>query len=117
MSTLAELTYTPHNDIQTSNDNPSTMVLMVHTDTFHQYEKDKSIPLAQVVDSFDIFKYQHGRSGKLAKPSQRELEDTFGTTKEDVIVQIMLEKGKLHGTHTEKTHSRRGDRTNDHVRK
>lgn len=94
---LSELIYTPH-DTLTSDERPHTFVLMVDPEMYAKQKKDKSIPLAEVVGSFQVLKYElPGRSGKMVKPSRREVEDVFGTTNEDNLVSFMLEKGKLHG--------------------
>lgn len=96
--TLGELIYTPHDKVKSS-DHPHTMVLMVDSEMLPKYKKDPSIPLADVVDSFEILKYDNaGKSGTKGKPSKQELEDVFGTTRDDDIVKFMLEHGKLHGT-------------------
>ena len=92
---LEQLTYTPKEGL-TANEHPSTMVLMVHTDQLERYRKDKTVPLVEVVDSFEVFKYETpGHSGKLAHPSKAELKNCFGTTNETEIVQFMLENGHL----------------------
>ncbi|KAM5535474.1 hypothetical protein V8D89_010811 [Ganoderma adspersum] len=53
-----------------------------------------SIPLAEVVDSFEIFWSNQGAQGLLGRPSKQQLENVFGTSKDvDVITQI-LNKGK-----------------------
>jgi ribosome maturation protein Sdo1 len=88
-----ELVYTVH---KSAGDHSTSFVLMVDEETYKKYKTDKSIPLAQVVDSFDILKHVAGRSGLIEKPSKRELEDAFGTKDEDEIVKTILEKGSLH---------------------
>jgi hypothetical protein len=50
---LEQLIYTK-SDITTSDEHPCTFVLMVDGDMYEKQKKDKSIPLASVVDSFDI---------------------------------------------------------------
>jgi hypothetical protein len=42
-------------------------------------------------------KYDHGKSGKLVRPSKAEIKDTFGTTNEDDLVAFMLGHGQPHG--------------------
>ncbi|KAG2349161.1 DUF1960-domain-containing protein [Suillus weaverae] len=55
---------------------------------------DRTIPLADVVDSFKVFHSNQGSQGILGTPSQQQLDTIFGTTKDvDVMTQI-LEKGK-----------------------
>lgn len=57
-------------------------------------EGETSIPLAEVVDSFEIFWSNQGAQGLLGRPSKQQLENVFGASKDvDVITQI-LEKGK-----------------------
>lgn len=93
---LEQLTYTSA-EKQTSNDHNSTFALMVDNDMLKKYKKDKSIPLAQVVDSFDVFKFDDGSSGKLGRPTKLELTETFGTSNDDDVVKFMLENGNCHG--------------------
>lgn len=51
--TLSQLVYTKH-DITTSVEHPHTFVLMVDDDMYEKQKTDKSIPLASIVDSFDL---------------------------------------------------------------
>jgi hypothetical protein len=95
MPSLEKLIYIPHGRV---NEHPLTMVLMVDGEAFGKYKKDHSIPLAEVVDSFDVLKYENpGTAGLLNKPSYQELNDVFGTTDEYKIVEYMLEYGTLSG--------------------
>lgn len=95
MPSLEKVIYIPHGRV---NEHPLTMVLMVDGEAFGKYKKDHSIPLAEVVDSFDVFKYENpGTAGLLNKPSYQELTDVFGTTDEYKIVEYMLENGTLSG--------------------
>lgn len=93
---LEQLVYTP-TDLQTSQDNAPTFVVMVDDQMIKEYRKDKSIPLANVVESFEVFKYAdgHGRSGKLMRPSKREIEDTFNTSNEDEVIEYIIANGEL----------------------
>ena len=93
---LEQLVYTPV-DKQTSGEQLTTMVMMVDETALKKYKKDKSIPLAEVVDSFDVFKYDAGRSGQLNRPSKEEKRETFGTTNDSAIAEFMLEHGSIHG--------------------
>ncbi|EEC42699.1 predicted protein [Phaeodactylum tricornutum CCAP 1055/1] len=94
---LKQLIFTPQ-DIQDSSERPITMVLLVDEDMYEKQKKDKSIPMVNVVDSFQVFKYEKpGSSGRLAKPTKEEIEGTFGTSKEEDVVLFMLENGTLHG--------------------
>lgn len=94
--TIEQLAYTS-GDVTTSNDDPPTMIIMVDDEMLQKYKKDKSIPLAQVVDSCDIHRFEAGKSGKLVTPFANELQETFGTTRDDEIVKFMLNNGTPHG--------------------
>jgi len=93
---IEQLLYQP-----SSEPRASAFVMMVDEDSYRQYKKDKSaVPVAQVMDSFEVFKYDNpGTSGQLSKPSRRELQDAFGTTNEMGLAEIFLERGELHGQH------------------
>lgn len=56
---------------------------------------DKTIPLADVVDSFEVFVTLQGSQGVMGRASKMQLENVFGTSKDvDVVLQI-LERGSL----------------------
>ena len=92
-----KLTYTPKN--ASANDHPSTMVLLVDEDAFDKYAAgDKTIPLAQIVDSYEILKFEKpGKEGTLGKPAKVELEAVFGTSNVDEIAEFMVNNGQIHG--------------------
>lgn len=95
MPSLEKLVYIPQGR---PNEHPLTMVLMVDGDMYQQYKKDPSIAVANVVDSFLIFKYENpGTDGLLNRPSDQELKDVFDTTDEYEIAEYMLENGTLSG--------------------
>ncbi|KAI0832650.1 DUF1960-domain-containing protein [Trametes gibbosa] len=57
-------------------------------------EGDTTIPLTEVVDSFQVFWSNQGAQGLLGTPSNQQLDNVFGSHKDvDVITQI-LQKGK-----------------------
>ncbi|EGG07185.1 uncharacterized protein MELLADRAFT_86012 [Melampsora larici-populina 98AG31] len=58
-------------------------------------EGDKSIPLVEIVDSFDVFHSGQGAQGLLNRPSKQELETVFGTSNDTEVITIVLEKGRL----------------------
>jgi ribosome maturation protein Sdo1 len=98
MHSLAKLIFTPHSK-QTSKEHPHTYVLIVDEDSYNRHRSGQDIPLAEIVDTFSIFKYENpGNSGTLERPSQRELEEVFGMTEPDGLVRYMLANGKLHGS-------------------
>mmetsp|Transcript_44863 Transcript_44863/g.65932 ORF Transcript_44863/g.65932 Transcript_44863/m.65932 type:complete len:117 (+) Transcript_44863:72-422(+) len=105
--TIEHLTYT--------NEDNQTMVLLVDDQMFGKYHNDEGVTASQVVDSYDVFKYETGRQGTLFRPSKTELETAFGTNNADKVVEFMLDNGKLrvrsqrHGNkkeHKNNTHSR-----------
>ncbi|SCV68701.1 BQ2448_822 [Microbotryum intermedium] len=56
---------------------------------------DKTIPLVDIVDSFDVFHTGQGSQGLMQRPSKQELDSVFGTHNDTEIVEIVLEKGKF----------------------
>ena len=92
-----QLTYTP--PAANVNEHPFTMVVLVDPAMLQKYrDGDTSIPLATIVDSFEIFKYDTpGKEGCLAHPSQAELQSAFDTTNETQIIEFMLAHGQLPG--------------------
>ncbi|KAG5721736.1 hypothetical protein E4T56_gene17641, partial [Termitomyces sp. T112] len=59
---------------------------------------DTSVPISQVVDSFDIFHSNQGHQGRLGQPSKQQLENDFGTSKDEEVVTQILQKGKDQGS-------------------
>ena len=85
-----ELIFTPQ-ERATSNDHPHTFVLMVDEEAYERQKADNSIPVAEVVDAFNIFRYENpGHSGRKMKPPRREIE-------EDLLCQFMLINGIPNG--------------------
>ncbi|KAJ8597376.1 DUF1960-domain-containing protein [Rhizopogon salebrosus TDB-379] len=56
--------------------------------------KHRTIPLADVVDSFKVFHSNQGAQGILGTPSKQQLETVFNTSKDTDVVTAILEKGK-----------------------
>merc|ERR1711981_870243 len=62
-------------------------------------EGDKSKPLVDVVDSFDVFVTDgHGTQGMLNRASKAQLENEFGSKNSEDAVQQILEKGEVQDT-------------------
>ncbi|TFK68178.1 DUF1960-domain-containing protein [Pluteus cervinus] len=55
----------------------------------------ESIPLAEVVDSFEVFFSSQGAQGLLGRPSKQQLENVFDTSKDVDVVLYILNNGKL----------------------
>lgn len=58
-----------------------------------------------ICDWIHFQKYDNGKSGKIVRPSKAEIQDTFGTTRDDDVVEFMLEHGEHHG----KIHASNGE--------
>ncbi|WFD31937.1 hypothetical protein MSPP1_002979 [Malassezia sp. CBS 17886] len=62
-----------------------------------EYEKwrngDRTIPLADVVDLFNIFHTDQGNQGLLRRASKQQLEAVFGTQNEDEAIEKLLQIG------------------------
>ncbi|KIW11269.1 hypothetical protein PV08_10569 [Exophiala spinifera] len=60
-----------------------------------RWKQDKSIPLAEVVNSFKIMvTHKHGAQGQLDGASKASLENEFGTSNEDEVIKKILEQGQ-----------------------
>ncbi|CAE6371435.1 unnamed protein product [Rhizoctonia solani] len=55
----------------------------------------RSVAPALIVDSFTVFHSSTGHTGQWGRASKQQLEGIFGTEKEDVAVQKILEKGEM----------------------
>ncbi|KAG9050292.1 hypothetical protein FS837_006402 [Tulasnella sp. UAMH 9824] len=64
----------------------------------------RSIPLVDVVDSFDIFHSGQGAQGYLGKASKQEIAAAFDEKNETEALQILLQKGALQKAETIKQH-------------
>jgi len=76
---------------------------------------DKTIPLVDVVDSFDVFHTGQGAQGLLDRAPKSVLDSVFGTTNEDDIVKKILSEGRVQsgsepGKYQSKNDSRAGER-------
>lgn len=85
--TIEQLTFTSDN---------CTMVCLVDDEMLDKYRHHEAgITASHVVDSFDIFKFESGKQGTLARPSKAEMSSVFGTANKDQAIEFMLEKGQL----------------------
>ncbi|CRG90871.1 hypothetical protein PISL3812_07917 [Talaromyces islandicus] len=61
-----------------------------------KWRHDRTIPLAQVVSGWKVFvTHKQGAQGILDGASKAMLENEFGTTREEDVVQQILEKGEI----------------------
>ncbi|KAL9713121.1 hypothetical protein Ac2012v2_004362 [Leucoagaricus gongylophorus] len=81
-------------------DSQSTDQFMVYVDPI-QYRKwkdgDTSIPLVDVVESFNVYHTGQGVQGLQKTPSKQQLDTIFGTHSEVDVVEFILKNGKPHG--------------------
>ncbi|CAG8575087.1 10611_t:CDS:2 [Paraglomus occultum] len=64
-----------------------------------KWRTDKSIPLTDVVDSFDIFEILGGGNDGIAgRASKQRLENAFGTSNNTEVIEIILKDGAIHST-------------------
>jgi len=88
-STLTKVVYKP--DSQSTEE----YIVIVDEEEYDSWKKgDTSIPLARVVDSFDIFYSEQGNQGYLGRASKQQIHTVFDTTKPDEAVKKVLELGK-----------------------
>jgi len=86
---LSKVVYKP--DTQSTDE----YIIVVNPDQLKKWkEGDTTIPLADVVDSFNIYHSNQGAQGILRTPSKQQLESTFGTSKDVEVIQYMLGHGK-----------------------
>nr|POE66087.1 sdo1-like protein c21c3.19 [Quercus suber] len=72
------------------------IVLVDSAKAVSDWKDDRTIPLAQVVSGWKVFvTHKHGTQGILDTASKGALESEFGTSKEDDVVQQILEKGSV----------------------
>lgn len=63
-----------------------------------KWRSDKSTPLVEVVQSFDIFTTNSGgNTGEYISPSKGLLESNFNTTNDDDIVKKIVAEGEVKG--------------------
>eukprot|EP00892_Ulva_mutabilis_P000762 jgi/Ulvmu1/10687/UM067_0013.1 len=71
------------------------VVFIADTEALQKWKSDKSVPLVEVVQSFQIFTTEHGAQGIMSHASNAMLDSEFGTHKEEDVVQKILESGTL----------------------
>ncbi|KAI4852148.1 hypothetical protein E4T44_01464, partial [Aureobasidium sp. EXF-8845] len=84
------------------------IVFVESAQAVRDWKADKSVPLAQVVNGWKIFvTHKQGTTGILDTASNSQLDNEFGTHKEEDVVQQILEKGDILETENS---ARNGDR-------
>ena len=88
------------------------MVIVESPEAVTRYRKDSSIPLVDVVNSFDVFvTNKHGAQGVMDRASKSQLENEFNTyppilglfllihrARSDDVIQKILKDGKVEQT-------------------
>ncbi|KAI5893985.1 uncharacterized protein SCHCODRAFT_02730846 [Schizophyllum commune H4-8] len=70
-------------------------IVIVNADEYKRWKDgDTTIPLVEVVDSFDVFHSGQGNQGILGRASKQQLDTVFGTTKDDEVVAKILKDGQ-----------------------
>ncbi|KAL1842288.1 hypothetical protein VTJ49DRAFT_5673 [Mycothermus thermophilus] len=83
---------------------------------FRQWLSDRTVPLSQVVSSFKVFTtHGGGTQGLLEGASKAVLENEFGTSNEDDVVQQILEKGNLQEFDMPERQGRKNDSNGPYV--
>lgn len=72
------------------------IVMAESIDAVNKYKEDSSVPLVDVVNSFDVFvTHKQGVQGHMDRASKASLENEFGTSVDDEVVKKILEKGHV----------------------
>ncbi|KAK5115680.1 hypothetical protein LTR62_000769 [Meristemomyces frigidus] len=80
-----------------SSDHPEDFIIIVESgEDVKQWREDKTKPLTDVVESFDVFvTHKHGNQGQMDRASKGQLEAEFGTSKDVDVVSKILEAGNI----------------------
>ncbi|KAJ3323926.1 hypothetical protein HDV06_000902 [Boothiomyces sp. JEL0866] len=77
-------------------DNTHQFFVYVEPNQVDVWRKDKSIPLVDVVQAFQIFESDnHSNQGIAMKPNKSTLSNAFGTEDETKIIEKILSDGKV----------------------
>ncbi|KAJ1980629.1 hypothetical protein H4R34_002379 [Dimargaris verticillata] len=91
--------------------NSPEFYIFADSNMIKKWRHDKSVPLTQVVENFDIYQSDSGgNTGLASRPTQSVLKDTFNTSNEDEICRFILEKGAIKGEHSEIDESKNAGR-------
>lgn len=78
--------------------NDTEFLVIANAGMVSKYKADKSIPLVEVVESFDVFTIANGgNTGEAIRPAKGVLESAFNTTNEDEIVKTIIQNGEEKG--------------------
>ncbi|TPX37818.1 hypothetical protein SeMB42_g04388 [Synchytrium endobioticum] len=100
---------------QDKHEGPHDFVLYAENGMVNKWRTDRTIPLVDVLQSFDIFITERGAQGVLSRASKADLHAQFGTEIAEDVIKTILEKGELSETNVvgrrEERHNRNDGRT------
>ncbi|RIB10441.1 ribosome maturation protein, partial [Gigaspora rosea] len=74
--------------------------VFANPDLVYQWRKDKTIPLVDVVQNFEVYEtYNGGNEGIAGHPSKQKLENCFGTSDYGEVIQQIIQEGRVHDAH------------------
>ncbi|CAJ0642133.1 15879_t:CDS:2 [Entrophospora sp. SA101] len=83
-----------------SNDSHEEFFVFGNPDLVLKWRKDQTIPLVDVVQSFDVYETVNGgNQGIAGRPSKQRLENTFGTSDTTQVITHILQHGNVHNSH------------------
>ncbi|EMC99165.1 hypothetical protein BAUCODRAFT_85329 [Baudoinia panamericana UAMH 10762] len=86
----------PQTKIHYKGKNEDFIIFADSAQAVKDWKADKSVPLAQVVSGWKVFiTHKHGNQGVLDGASKGQLEDEFGTSRDDDVVTKILEGGSI----------------------
>ncbi|KAI9593755.1 hypothetical protein BDF19DRAFT_415038 [Syncephalis fuscata] len=79
-------------------DNGDEFFIFVDPDMFLKRKKDTSVPLVDVVQTFDVFATETGgNDGKAGRASMQSLSNALEVSNVDDAIQYIIDHGQLHG--------------------
>ncbi|ORX90711.1 DUF1960-domain-containing protein [Basidiobolus meristosporus CBS 931.73] len=74
-------------------------IVYINPDVYSKWKSDKSIPITEVVQSFNVYTTRGGgNTGVAETPSNQELDNVFGTSNDTAVVEHILKHGVLKGS-------------------
>ncbi|KAI9309055.1 hypothetical protein BJ944DRAFT_284923 [Cunninghamella echinulata] len=82
--------------VYVQDDQNNELYVVVDPDSYNKWKSDKTIPIVEVVQSYDIYTSPPGGNILPAdKPSRAHLEDVLGTSKTEEAVERIIERGNV----------------------
>ncbi|KAI9016140.1 ribosome maturation protein [Hyaloraphidium curvatum] len=70
--------------------------VLVNRGMVEKWRKDKSIPMVEVVQLFDVFEHATGGAEGIAtRPSKAVLDSVFGTSNSTDVIEFILKEGEV----------------------